>query len=93
MLEIIDLMACLRSSVGISVSPNYWYHSKYGIPGYACNNCIRVYQLHLQQMVSELIVFVQDSSALDEEEDVKSMEFGGGIKMKKTTRKVRFVLK
>ena len=28
----------LRSSVGISVSPNYWYHSKYGIPGYARNN-------------------------------------------------------
>ena len=40
---------------------------------------IRVYQFRLQQMVSELIVFVQDSSALDEEEDVKSMEFGGGI--------------
>jgi len=43
-------------------------------------------------MVSELMVFVQDSSALDEEEDVKSMEFGGGIKMKKTTKKFRFVL-
>ena len=30
------------------------------------------------------MVFVQDSSALDGE-DVKLMEFGGGIKMKKTT--------
>jgi len=39
------------------------------------------------------MVFVQDSSALYEEEDVKSMEFGGGIKMKKTTRKFRFVLR
>jgi len=46
-----------------------------------------------QQMVSELIVLVQDSSALDEEKDVKLMEFGGGIKMKNTTRKFRFVLK
>ena len=41
-------------------------------------------------MVSELMVFVQDLSALDEEEDVKSMEFSGGIKMKKTRRKFRF---
>ena len=63
------------------------------IPGYAYNNWYRAYQFQLQQMVSELIVFVQDSSALDEEEeDVKSMEFGRGIKMKKTTRKFRFVL-
>ena len=44
-------------------------------------------------MVSELMVFVQDSRALDEEEDVKSMEFGGGIKMKKTIRKFKFVLR
>ena len=44
-------------------------------------------------MVSELIVFVQDSSALDEEKDVKSTEFGEGIKMKKTTRKFKFILK
>ena len=44
-------------------------------------------------MVSELMVFVQDSSVLDEEDDVKSMEFGGGIKMKKTTRKFRFVIR
>ena len=44
-------------------------------------------------MISELRVFVQDLSALDEEEDVKSMEFGGGIKMKKTIRKFRFVLR
>jgi len=53
---------------------------------------IRVYQFRSHQMVSELIVFVQDSSALDEE-DVKSMEFGGGIKMKKTVRKFRLVLR
>jgi len=44
-------------------------------------------------MVSELMVFVQNSSALDEEKDVKSIEFGGGIKMKKTTKKFRFVLR
>ena len=44
-------------------------------------------------MVSELMVFVQNSSALDETEDVESMEFGGGIKMRKTTRKFRFVLR
>ena len=58
----------------------------------------------MQQLVSEHINFVttngiradgvvQDSSALDEEEDVKSTEFGGGIKMKKTTRKFSFVLR
>jgi len=35
-------------------------------------------------MVSELMVFVQDLSALNEEEDIKSTEFGGGIKIKKT---------
>jgi len=46
-----------------------------------------------QQIVSELMVFVQNSSTLDEEEDVKSTEFGGSIKMKKTTRKFRFVLR
>jgi len=44
-------------------------------------------------MVSELMVFVQESSALDEEEDVKSIEFSEGNKMKKTTRKFRFVLR
>ena len=54
---------------------------------------IRAYQFRSQQMVSELMVFVQDSSALDDEEDVKSIEFGGGIKMKKTTRKFRFILR
>jgi len=54
---------------------------------------IGVYQFRSQQMVSELMVFIQDSSALDEEENVKSIEFGGGIKMKKTTRKFRFVLR
>ena len=31
-------------------------------------------------------MFVQNSSALDEEEDVKSMEFDGAIKMKKTKK-------
>ena len=41
-------------------------------------------------MVSELMVFVQNSSALDDEEDVMLMEFSGGIKMKKT-RKFKFV--
>ena len=40
-----------------------------------------------------LTAFVQDSNALDEEEDVKSMEFGGDIKMKKTTRKVQICFK
>ena len=44
-------------------------------------------------MVSELMVFGQYSSALDEEEDVKLMEFGGGIKMKKTIRKLKFVIR
>ena len=47
----------------------------------------------MQQMVSELIVFVQNSSALDEEKDVKLMKLGGGIKMKKTTRKVQICSK
>ena len=41
-------------------------------------------------MLLEMMVFIQDSSALDEE-DVKSMEFDEGIKMKKTIRKFRFV--
>ena len=39
------------------------------------------------------MVFVQDSSALDEVEDVDSMEFDEGIKMKKAIRKFRFALK
>ena len=39
------------------------------------------------------MVFIQESSALDEEEDVKSMEFGRGIKMKKTTRKFQICSK
>jgi len=57
----------------------------------------------MQQLVSEHINFVttngikadgvrSNSSTLDEE-DIKSTEFGGGIKMKKTTRKFRFVLR
>ena len=78
---------------GDLVSLNYWYNSKYGIPGYACNNWYRSILILLQQLVSELMVFVQNSSALDEEEDVESMEFSGGIKIKKTTRKFRYVLR
>jgi len=39
------------------------------------------------------MVFFQDSSALNEEEDDKSMDFSGAIKMKKTTRKFRFILR
>jgi len=39
------------------------------------------------------MVFVQDSSALDEEENVEPMEFDGGIKMKKMTRKVQIYSK
>ena len=42
-------------------------------------------------MVSELMMFVQDSSVLDVAEDDESMEFGRGIKMKKTTKKFRFI--
>ena len=53
---------------------------------------IRAYPFCLQQMVSELMVLVKDSSALDKEEDVGSMKFGGGIKTKKITIKFRFVL-
>ena len=52
---------------------------------------IRVYQFRLHQMVSELMVFVQDSTILDEEENVESMKFSRGIKMKKTM--FRFVLR
>ena len=44
-------------------------------------------------MMSKSMVFIQDSSALDEEEDVKPKEFGRGIKMKKIIRKFRFVLR
>ena len=54
---------------------------------------IRVYQFRLQQLVSKLMVFVQDSSALDKEENIKSMEFDDDIKMKKIIRKFRFVLR
>ena len=79
--------------MGISVSPNYCYHSKYDIPGYARNNwCQSISILFITNGIRG-IVSVQDSSALDEEEDVKSMEFGEDIKMKKTTRKFRFVLR
>ena len=38
------------------------------------------------------MVFVQGPSSQDEE-DVESMEFGGGIKMKKTTKKVQICSK
>ena len=86
MLEVIDLMTCLKSSVGISYLPtigiivsivSWVMHATIGIGAY---------QFWLQQMISELMVFIQDSSALYEEEDVKSMEFGRDIKMKKTIR-------
>ena len=40
-------------------------------------------QFRSQQMVSDLMVFVQGSSVLDEVEDVELIEFGGGIKMKR----------
>jgi len=92
-LQVIDLMACFEVIGGDLVSPNYWYHCKYSIMGYARNNWYKSISISLQQMVSELMVFVQESSALDEEEDVKSMEFGRGIKMKKITRKFKFVLR
>ena len=85
-------MACLRSPVWIFISPNYYYHSKYGILDYARNNLYHCISILLRKIVPKLMVFVQNSSALDEEEDVKSMEFGGGIKMKKRTRKFSFVL-
>ena len=53
---------------------------------------IRVYQFCYNKRY-QMMVFVQDSSALDEEEDVKMTEFSGGIKMKKTIRKFIFVLR
>ena len=92
MLEVIELMTCFRSSmrspylstIDIIVSIlSRVMHATIGI---------RAYQFRLQKMVSELVVFVQDSTALDEE-DVKSIEFGGDIKMKKKTRKFIFVLR
>jgi len=49
-LDIVDLMACLRSSVGISVSPNFWYHSKYSIPSYARNNWYQSILISLQHI-------------------------------------------
>ena len=91
MLEVIDIMACLRLSVGISYLPTIGIIVSMVISSYARSNWYQSISISLQQMVSELMVFVQNSSALDEE-DVKSMEFGGGIKMKKITRKFRFVL-
>ena len=72
-------------TIGIIVSMVSWVtHATIGI---------RAYQFRLQQMVSKLMVFVQDSIALDEKEDVKLIEFSGGIKMKKTTKNFRFVLR
>ena len=59
-LDVIDLMACLRSSVEISVSPNYWYHNKYGISDYARNNWYQSISIQFQLLVSELMVFDQD---------------------------------
>jgi len=43
-------------------------------------------------LVLELMLVVQNSNALDEE-DVESMEFDKGIKIKKTIRKFRFVIR
>ena len=63
MLEIIDLMTFLRSSVGISVSPNYWYHSKYDIPGYARNNWYQSISISTQHRRE---LFVRDISTLVE---------------------------
>ena len=78
---------------GDLLSPNYWDDSKYGIPGYACNNWYQSISISVITNDIRADVFVQDSSALNEEEDVKSMEYGRDIKMKKTTRKFKFVLK
>ena len=39
------------------------------------------------------MLFIQNLSALEEEEDVKSIEFGGDIKMKKTIKKVQICSK
>jgi len=59
MLEVIDLMAYLRSSVGIFVSLNYSYHSKYGIQGYARNNWYRACQFHYNiQIISYRELFM-----------------------------------
>jgi len=84
-------MACLGSSVGFSHLPTI------DIIVSMISRVMHViidikHQFRFQQMISELMVFVQDSSALDEAEDAEWMEFDGGIKMK-TKRKVRFVLK
>ena len=38
-------------------------------------------------------MFVQDSRAQDGEGDVKSIEFGGGVNVKKTTKKVQIYSK
>ena len=92
MLEVIDLMACLRSSVGISYLPTIGIILSMVFRPIHATIGIRAYQFHLQQMVLKLTVFVQDSSALDKEY-VKSIEYGGGIKMKKTTRKVQICSK
>ena len=53
---------------------------------------IRAYQFHAT--IGIRIDGVRSRlGALDEAEDFESMEFGGGIKMKKTTRKFRFILR
>ena len=66
------------------------YHSKYAVSIYARNNW---YQNIPIQVTTNSTRADCVRSRLDEEEDVKSIEFGGGIKMKKTTRKFRFVLR
>jgi len=70
--------------------------SKYGIAGMHATIGIiasMVSQVCTQQLVSELMVFVQVSSAQDGEWDVKSIEFGGAINAKKTTKKVQICSK
>ena len=92
MLEVIDLMACLRSSVEIAYLPTIGIIVSMVSRVMHATIGIGAYQFRFQQMVSEMMVFIQDSSALDEE-DVKLMEFGRGIKMKKIKRKFRCVLR
>ena len=78
---------------GDPVSPNYWYHSKYGILSDARNNWYLIISILCTINSIRADGVRSSSSALDEEKDVKSMKFGRGIKMKKTTRKFSFVLR
>ena len=57
MLEVIDLMAYLRSSVGIFISLNNWYHSKYDILGYARNlNKLGADQIYKATLILKIII-------------------------------------